>query len=88
MVAVVLMAGCAHRINIVPDTTKLELVSPTAPRVTANVGLYIPQEARSVEVTTPGGGGDNVRYYPYVDIEAGFEKMLSNVFGLVCDSRR
>jgi hypothetical protein len=59
---------------------KLERVSSTPPRLTANVGYYIPPEVSSVEVTTAGGGGDNIRYYPYTNVEPGFEKMLSNVF--------
>jgi hypothetical protein len=73
-------AGCAHPIKVAPDVAKLERFSTTAPRLTANVGYYIPPEVSSVEVTTAGGGGDNIRYYPYTDIEPGFEKMLSNVF--------
>ena len=34
----------------------------------------------SLEVTTPDGGGDNVRYYPYRDMDAGYAQMLGNVF--------
>jgi Short C-terminal domain len=75
-----LIAACAHPIKVTPDVARLERVSSTPPRVAANVGFYIPPEASSVEITTQGGGGDNVRYYPYVDIETGFEQMLSNVF--------
>jgi Short C-terminal domain len=78
--ALAMAAGCAHPIKVAPDVAKLERVSTTAPRLTANVGYYIPPEVSSVEVTTAGGGGDNIRYYPYTDIEPGFEKMLSNVF--------
>jgi len=74
------MAGCAHPIKVAPDVAKLERVASTPPRLTVNVGYYIPPEVSSVEVTTAGGGGDNVRYFPYADIEPGFEKMLSNVF--------
>jgi hypothetical protein len=78
--AMALAAGCAHPIKVAPDVAKLERVSSTLPRLTANVGYYIPPEVSSVEVTTAGGGGDNIRYYPYTDVEPGFEKMLSNVF--------
>src|SRR5882757_841160 len=78
--ATALLAGCAHPIKVAPDVAKLERVSSTLPRLTANVGYYIPPEVSSVEVTTAGGGGDNIRYYPYTDVEPGFEKMLSNVF--------
>ena len=63
--------------------SRLEPVSPTQPRLTTHVGYYIPPEVESLEVTTPGGGGDNVRYYPYRDMAEGFHKMLSNVFASV-----
>jgi len=77
---IALATGCAHPIKIAPDVAKLERVSSTPPRLTANAGYYIPAEVSSVEVTTAGGGGDNIRYYPYTDVEPGFEKMLSNLF--------
>lgn len=80
VLAALLITGCAHQINVTPDVAKLERTSITAPRIAANVGYYIPHEASSIEITTPGGGGDNVRYFPYRDIEPGFHKMLSNVF--------
>jgi Short C-terminal domain len=80
LTAILLTAGCAHPIKVSPDVAKLERVSSTPPRVPATVGYYIPGEVSSVEVTTAGGGGDNIRYYPYTDIEPGFEKMLSNGF--------
>ena len=44
------------------------------------MGYFIPQASLDLEVTTPGGGGDNVRYFPYRDIDAGFQRMLANVF--------
>jgi hypothetical protein len=76
----VLTVGCAHPIKVAPDMTRLQRVSSTPTRVAANVGYYIPKEVSSVEITTQGGGGDNVRYFPYEDIEPGFEQILSNVF--------
>src|SRR5688500_2056099 len=79
-VAVLLMAGCAHSISIAPNLTSLDRTQAPPPRIVANVGYYIPPEARSIEITTPGGGGDNVAYFPYQHIEAGFQKILSNVF--------
>lgn len=45
------------------------------------MGYYIAPTVAAVEVTTAGGGGDNVRYFPYRDIETGFQRVLSNVFG-------
>jgi hypothetical protein len=80
-IAVLLMGGCAHSINIAPNLTSLDRSQATAPRIPANVGYYIPPEASSIEITTPGGGpADKVAYFPYRDIEAGFQKILSNVF--------
>lgn len=75
-----LLAGCAHPIQITPDMTRLERVSTTPARLAVKAGYYIPPEVESVEITTQGGGGDNVRYYPYRDMASGFQKMLSNVF--------
>jgi hypothetical protein len=76
----IILTGCAHPIKITPDTTRLERAATAPPRLAAKVGYYIPSEVGAVEITTPGGGGDNVRYYPYRDMEAGFQKMLANVF--------
>lgn len=75
-----ILTGCAHPVQIVPDMTRLERAATAPPRLTAKVGYYIPPEVSNLEITTPGGGGDNVRYYPYRDMEAGFQKILSNVF--------
>jgi hypothetical protein len=75
-----LVAGCAHPIDVAPNLAKLDRSSIADTRIPARVGYYIPASASSLEVTTPGGGGDNVRYFPYRDIEDGFKKMLSNVF--------
>ena len=76
----ILAVGCAHPVKVAPDIARLQRVSSTPPRVAANVGYYIPKEVSSVEITTQGGGGDNIRYFPYEDIEPGFEQILSNVF--------
>lgn len=76
----VYMAGCAHPMNIKPDIQALE---PVSGRIQKNVGLYISPADRSLEVTTPGGGGDKVRYHPYADMETGLFKALGNVFANV-----
>jgi hypothetical protein len=80
ILAVAALAGCAHAIKIAPDVTKVERTETSPARVTANAGYFIPPEVSSVEITTQGGGGDNVRYFPYRDFEGGYQKMLSNVF--------
>jgi hypothetical protein len=78
--ALALLVGCAHPIKVAPDPAKLERSLTARSHVAANVGYYIPHEVSSVEITTQGGGGDNIRYFPYEDIEPGFEMMLSTVF--------
>lgn len=77
--AVALVAGCAHPILVSPDIAGIERDANSRP-IEKNVGYYIPPEYRALAVTTPGGGGDKVTYYPYRDIETAFYKMLSNVF--------
>lgn len=74
------LGGCAHPIKVTPDLTKIYYESNSSNHISASVGYYIPPELISLEVTTPGGGGDNVRYFPYKDMEAGYERALSNVF--------
>ena len=74
------LGGCAHSISITPDLAKIELTSNSVARVNVKVGYYIPPELSAIEITTAGGGGDNVRYYPYREIENGFQKILSNNF--------
>jgi hypothetical protein len=80
-ITALLVTGCAHSIKVEPNTTKMtsEIASPQ--RISANVGYFIPSELSALEITTPGGGGDNVRYFPYRDIENGYQSILSNIFG-------
>lgn len=82
VIAVAALAGCAHPIVMSPDIAKIEAPASTQP-VKKVVGYYIADDLRAKEVTTPGGGGDKVTYLPYRDIETGFYKMLTNVFGSV-----
>ncbi|MBN9410335.1 MAG: hypothetical protein J0H69_14395 [Burkholderiales bacterium] len=72
------LAGCAHPITMNADLAKLEATAE-AP-IAKSVGYYLPDALRAVEVTTPGGGGDKVRYFPYRDLEPGFYKALSLAF--------
>lgn len=75
----VFLFGCAHPINMNP-----ELATVTAPAgakvIDKKVAYFMSDALRKVEVTTPGGGGDKVRYFPYRDIEPGLYKALSEVF--------
>lgn len=81
------LSGCAHRITVVPELAEIEKLPHGVEDRSMSVGYYIPPELLSLEVTTPGGGGDNVRYFPYRDIETGYERVLSNVFSDVVQLR-
>lgn len=81
------LSGCAHRITVAPELAKIESLPHGVDNRSVSVGYYIPSELLSLEVTTPGGGGDNVRYFPYRDIETGYERVLSNVFSDVVQLR-
>lgn len=73
-----LTVGCAHPINMKPDVGSISSLG--AQKINKTVGFYISDANLALEVTTPGGGGDKVRYFPYRDIEAGFYKALTEVF--------
>ncbi|WP_157268271.1 SHOCT domain-containing protein [Azohydromonas aeria] len=77
---VMALAGCAHPVNISPNAAVVTRSPDLPPRVRHNVGFFLPLELMNLEVTTPGGGGDSVRYFPYRDMESGYQYMLSNVF--------
>jgi hypothetical protein len=72
--------GCAHPISISPNVAKLERNPDSLPKIKANVGFIISDVTKNIEITSPGGGGDNVRYFPYKEIEAAYQIMLLNVF--------
>ena len=80
VVVALLMTGCAHQINVTPNTTALSEASPLSANKEYKVGYYISSKDKALEVTTLGGGGDNVRYYPYRDMKNGYKIILSNVF--------
>jgi hypothetical protein len=75
------MFGCAHPITMNPDLEAIK--TPASGRIDKKVGYHLPDSLRALEVTTPGGGGDKVRYFPYRDIEPGFYKALSETFTTV-----
>ncbi len=54
--------------------------TPEQKLVAKKVGYHISATSQTLEVTTPGGGGDKVRYFPYRDIDAGLYKALGTVF--------
>jgi len=72
-----LAAGCAHPITISPPIS--ELSAAVEDPIPATVGYYF-TENKIKSVTTSGGGGDDVTYKPYEDLETSLYKTLSNVF--------
>ncbi len=79
--AILAMGGCAHPINIQPNTATLQ--ASAAAKIDRRVGLVITEADRKLEVTTPGGGGDKVTYLPYRDLETGLYIAMSQVFSNV-----
>jgi hypothetical protein len=76
-----LVSGCAHPIVISPDISSLkgnQIVEKSPKRL-----AYYFAEDIDKEVTTPGGGGDNVRYKPYQQLDAGIYKTFSDFFNNV-----
>lgn len=79
-ITLLLLTGCAHSISLAPD---LEKIPPAGSKIAKSAGYVIAESNRSLQVTTPGGGGDSVKYFAYRDLEAGFQKALSQVFDTV-----
>lgn len=77
----VLLTACAHPISISPDLSKLD--TPSTPVSARTVGFHLAAGDKTLQVTTPGGGGDSVSYYPYRDLEGGLYKVLANAFDKV-----
>lgn len=77
----IFLFGCAHPIALNPDLASIK--TDNAAVIEKSVGYHISDAAKALEVTTAGGGGDKVRYFPYRDLEPGFYKALSEVFSNV-----
>lgn len=75
-----ILGGCAHPIMIAPDPSTVGIVQQT--KSSKSIGYYLAEPAEK-EVTTAGGGGDNVRYKPYKDLETGLYKMYASIFSNV-----
>lgn len=72
------LVGCAHPISMAPDLAGIK--ADAGQPIDKSVGYHISDAARSQEVTSPGGGGDQLRYFPYRDLEPGLYKALGEVF--------
>ncbi|AFL69529.1 hypothetical protein [Sulfurospirillum barnesii] len=76
---VLLLSGCSHKISIAPSLNDIREVQ-VENKADVNVGYYISDEAKKTATTTPGGGGDNITYTPYADLEGALNTMLSRKF--------
>lgn len=81
LVLTMLVTGCAHPISVTADLAQVNASSPQ--RIQKAVGYHISAEDSALEVTTPGGGGDKVKYLPYRDLDPAIYKALSEVFSTV-----
>lgn len=75
---VALISGCAHPLNISPDISAINKSTPVA-KSTKSISYYFTENIEK-EVTTPGGGGDSVKYRPYKELDTGIYKVLSDNF--------
>jgi hypothetical protein len=76
-----IITGCSHSIQISPNLDTLRTQGSAKSSTIA--GYYISQEDLMKEVTTPGGGGDKVKYFPYKDTEAALKTILATRFAQV-----
>lgn len=77
--AMSVLSGCAHRIDITPAVGSLN-GDYSADKIMKNAGYFISEENRNLEVVTPAGGGDKVKYYPYKEMESGLSHVLGSIF--------
>jgi hypothetical protein len=72
-----LLAGCSHPITMITETTPPRSVAHLIPKKVA----YVMTDAqRDQQVTTAGGSGDRVSYYPYRDLEKSIRDALRAVY--------
>lgn len=72
-----LLTACAHPIGISPLETPVRNEAGLSPKKVA----YVMTDAdRGKEVTTAGGGGDKVSYFPYRDLEKSIRDALRAVY--------
>lgn len=75
-----ILGGCAHPIMIAPDLSTIGITQQT--KSSKSIGYFLAEPVEK-EVTTSGGGGDNVRYKPYKDLETALYKMYASIFSNV-----
>ena len=81
--AVFLLAGmalsaCAHPITINPASTP-QLLGESS--FSTKIAGYVMTDAdREKQVTTEGGGGDKISYFPFKDLEKGLRDSLNSLY--------
>lgn len=78
VVAVLLLGACAHPITINPTSTPLRSEDQLYSKKV--VGYVMTDADREKQVTTEGGGGDKVSYFPYRDIEKDIRDALKSIY--------
>jgi hypothetical protein len=74
---VALLGACAHPLSLDPLKTPPR---DEAGLVAKKVGYVMTDADRAKQVTTPGGGGDQVSYFPYRDMEKPIREALRSVY--------
>lgn len=75
-----ILGACAHPISINPADSSTRADNP----ISAKKVAYVMTDAdRGKQVTTEGGGGDKVSYYPYKDLEKSIRDVLSSLYSEV-----
>lgn len=77
LLAALVVAACAHPIGITPIETPARSEAALNPK---KVAYVLTDADRDRQVTTPGGGGDKISYYPYRDLEKAIRDALRSVY--------
>lgn len=77
IIFVSLISACAHPITIVPNKTPERVAGSLSQKKAAYV---MTDNDRNKQVTTAGGGGDKVNYYPYRDVEKAIRDALRSIY--------
>jgi len=72
-----LLAGCSHPITMITETAPPRSLAHLVPK---KVAYVMTDTQRDRQVTTAGGSGDRVSYYPYRDLEKSIRDALRAVY--------
>lgn len=72
-----MLAACAHPLVISPLQTPVRTEASLVPK---NAAYVMTDADRAIQVTSPGGGGDEVSYFPYRDLEKAIRDALRAVY--------